>query len=612
MEIKKFGKFKLLKKIAQGGMAEIFLGCTGIPKTGYRFLVIKRVMSTRSENKDFKKMFQNEGKVAININHRNVISMFEFGFDENQFFICMEYISGRNLRQLAKKLVSLKKKLSIEQSVYIINNVCLGLDYVHNCTDGETGTTLGIIHRDVSPQNVMVAFSGDIKLIDFGIVKLENADGTKSGVLKGKFEYMSPEQVRGQHLDRQTDIFSLGSVFWELLSGKKLFTGSDEMQILMKIRSCRIPDLKSLRPDIPPPLVSIVKKALHPDKKSRYRSLADMSNDLTVFLNKNYPHFTPNDFNSFIKEVYAEEILEERKTVKSFLKGLREYDKKMLIHTHSSASYTDSESTFIGSVDTTKTQEWEDEETCSSSEGTLSLVEPENSTQNKPTALTADVEQNLQASITETRFDDEVAPPTYKKIKKTAASSVSKKKPVFLSKIRQLNWRQGVKGGYKKKRRKNRFPFLVAGFVLTGLILFHFKPEIIKPLPHFVSHKVASLWNQLVDRSLNPPPSQRQVASSKDPFLKKGESPPVKSNAKSLLIQTHPSGAEVYINRKKQDGLTPFAVTVPFGERVYIEIRKKDYRPEKRTFTFSETKNRRLVISLTRRVIKNESPVIIK
>ena len=459
MKIKKFGNFKLLKRIAVGGMAEIFLGCTGSVKTGYKFVVIKRVMDTQSDNKEFKKMFQNEGKVVININHSNIASIFEFGFQEDQVFICMEYISGRNLRQLIKKLHSQKRKMSIEQCIYVMRDVCLGLDYVHHCTDSETGQPLNIIHRDVSPQNIMISFSGDVKVIDFGIAKVNNSEATKSGVLKGKFEYMSPEQVRGEELDKQTDIFSLGSVFWEMLAGRKLFTGGNEIQILRLIRSCRVPDLKEINADVPDEVVRIVNKALSLKKNIRYKTMADMANDLSVCLSEQYPKFTHTHFSSFIKDVYVEEILEERQNIKNYMEFLKRDEKRLSLGS-SSANYEDSTSelsTFIGQSKGKRNDPQDSTELTGVSDLSDLGIEEETSSQTLAT------EDASIGDITETQFHDEVEPDEDMTIRKSNASfsslydqsiSVRKSIPYWLSHRVQLKRRKIP----HIKKKKTRFP----------------------------------------------------------------------------------------------------------------------------------------------------------
>ena len=415
VKVSHFGKFKLLKQIARGGMAEIFLGCSGNVKSAHKFVVIKRILSVHSHNKEFNKMFQSEGKIAVNLNHSNICSIHEFGMEKNQYFICMEYISGRNIRQLLKKLKSQKKDLDPALCAHIMRNACNGLEYAHNCTDSITGQPLNIIHRDISPQNIMISFNGDVKVIDFGIAKIDDSESTKVGVLKGKFEYMSPEQVRGKDLDRQTDIFSLGNVLWEILAGKKLFTASNEIKLLKKIRDCQIPDLKKINPKVPDRLVEIVNKSLNPNKNLRYKTMAEMGNDISIFMNKFYPNFIQTSFSTFMKELYVEEILEERQSFKTYSQLLASnisQSKKQISSLSSNISdMSERSSTFIGYTQKTEASEEEtreeDEPYTQTSSPTQSSAADLQYTMTQ-TEQTQDEPQSAYQEVTKTEFDDKL------------------------------------------------------------------------------------------------------------------------------------------------------------------------------------------------------------
>jgi eukaryotic-like serine/threonine-protein kinase len=186
-QIESFGKYLLLEKLASGGMAEVYLakstGANGVSK----FLAIKKILPQYSDDPDFVKWFNEEAKIAVNLNHGNVVSIYDFGHELRQFYLVMEYVEGKNLRQLTNELKKMGLAFGIEHIVYIIKEVAAGLDHAHRCIDGSTGKPLNIIHRDMSPQNIMVSFEGEIKVIDFGIAKTDVQDqGTKGGQLKGK------------------------------------------------------------------------------------------------------------------------------------------------------------------------------------------------------------------------------------------------------------------------------------------------------------------------------------------------------------------------------------------------------------------------------------------
>ena len=209
--------------------------------------------------------------------------------------------------------------LPLEHIVYIVKEIASGLDYAHRCLDGVTGRPLNIIHRDISPQNVMINFEGEVKIVDFGIAKAANQlEKTMAGTLKGKFSYMSPEQAYAKSVDHRTDIFSLGIILWELLANKRLFSASNEIEVLKKVQKCLIPDIKQINPFIHPILEKILLKTLEASTKMRYQRSESLYKDLNKFLNQKYPDFSSHDFSSFIRELYNEETHEIKKRLVTY------------------------------------------------------------------------------------------------------------------------------------------------------------------------------------------------------------------------------------------------------------------------------------------------------
>ncbi|MCB9084764.1 MAG: protein kinase [Bdellovibrionaceae bacterium] len=316
-----FGKYILLEKLAAGGMAEVFLarspGAGGIGK----FVAIKRILPQFSDSQEFIDMFKDEAKIAINLSHSNIVSIYEFGVEKAQFFLVMDYVEGRNLRQILNKMKKANTQFSIDQIVYVCKEVAAGLDHAHRCLDGTTGKPLNITHRDMSPQNVMVSYEGEVKIVDFGIAKAESQlETTRAGTLKGKFGYMSPEQAEGQPVDLRTDIFSLGIVLWELLANDRLFIANNEINTLRKIRDCQVPSLRKINPNIHAELERIVQKALARDRNLRYQTAAAMHRDLNRYLNRQFPDFSPHDYSVFVKTLFADEILETRRRLIEYAK----------------------------------------------------------------------------------------------------------------------------------------------------------------------------------------------------------------------------------------------------------------------------------------------------
>ncbi len=313
-----------------GGMAEVYLaknqGASGIAK----FVAIKRILPQFSENPEFVDMFKAEAKIAVNLSHSNVVSIYEFGVEKSQFFLVMDFVDGRNLRQMLNKMKKNNASFSTEQILHLIKEVAAGLDHAHRCLDSATGKPLLITHRDMSPQNIMVSFEGEVKIVDFGIAKAESQiETTRAGTLKGKFGYMSPEQAEGLPVDLRTDIFSLGIVLWELIANDRLFIANNEMNTLRKIRDCNVPSLRKINPSVPQELERICNKALAKDRTLRYQTAAEFQRDLSRFLNRQYPDFSPHDFSSSVKTLYSEEILESRKKQVEFAQssvGLKKED----------------------------------------------------------------------------------------------------------------------------------------------------------------------------------------------------------------------------------------------------------------------------------------------
>ncbi|MFN7262435.1 MAG: serine/threonine protein kinase [Pseudobdellovibrionaceae bacterium] len=312
-----FGKYLLLERVAAGGMAEVFLAK---PQSEIgKFLAIKRILPQYSSNQDFTDMFREEAKIAMNLSHSNIVSIFEFGMEKGQLFLVMDFVKGQNLRQVLNHLKKISKSFSVDQILFIAKEVAAGLDAAHRCLDNSTGKPLNITHRDMSPQNIMLSFDGEVKIVDFGIAKAESQmEQTRAGTIKGKFGYMSPEQAEGQEVDPRTDIFSLGIVIWELLAGDRLFTASSEAGTLKKIRECQIPSLRKLNPKVDEELERIVNKSLAKDKSLRYQTAAAFHKDLNKYLNTKFPEFSQQDFSHFIKSSYSQMFLELTNKLKEF------------------------------------------------------------------------------------------------------------------------------------------------------------------------------------------------------------------------------------------------------------------------------------------------------
>ncbi len=279
----RFGKYLLLDRIAVGGMAEVFVAKAFGVEGFERLLAIKKILPTMGEDPEFISMFVDEARIAVQLSHANIVQILELGKHDENLYIAMEYIAGRDVRQVLERFRKRGRPMPVPQACLIIAKVCEALDYAHRKHDAQ-GRALGIVHRDVSPQNVLVSYEGDIKLIDFGIAKAESRlQKTQAGILKGKFSYMSPEQVRGLPIDHRSDVFAVGVVLWELLTGEKLFTGDSDFAVLEKVRQGLVPPPRQLNPAIPETLQNVVLKALAAESNVRYQWASELHDDLMRF-----------------------------------------------------------------------------------------------------------------------------------------------------------------------------------------------------------------------------------------------------------------------------------------------------------------------------------------
>ena len=267
-----FGPYQLIERIAAGGMAEIFkartFGQSGFEKT----LAIKRLHPRYTQHPEFVEMLKEEAKIAVGLSHANIIQIFDLGRVQEHFYIAMEFLNGRDLNQLIGRMKTQGEQPSLEIIIFIISEICAGLDYAHRQRD-QSGQLLRLIHRDISPQNIMISSEGEIKIVDFGIAKTKATNlETEAGTLKGKFCFMSPEQSSGRRLDHRTDIFSAGILMYELLCNRPMYEDRQDADLLQQVRRAQYTPIEILRPDLPKSIVKVLGKALAVRKEDRFPS----------------------------------------------------------------------------------------------------------------------------------------------------------------------------------------------------------------------------------------------------------------------------------------------------------------------------------------------------
>jgi serine/threonine protein kinase len=310
-----FGKYYLTEKIATGGMAELYrakrIGVAGFEK----LLVIKKILPHLSLHEEFVSMFINEAKIAAQLTHTNIAQIFDLGKIEDSYYIAMEYVWGKDLKAVLKKGKEKKLPVSMEHALQIVSKACAALDYAHKKKDLK-GHELNLIHRDVSPQNIIISYEGDVKIVDFGIAKAASkTSDTRTGVLKGKIAYMSPEQAWGRPIDRRSDIFSLGIVLYELLTGEMLFKGDTDLNTLEKVRDAKVIPPTKFNKEIPMEIENILLKALAKEPQERYQSASEMQNDLEAYIHANKTMPGTLNLQNYMHTLFKDEMEAEAKAL---------------------------------------------------------------------------------------------------------------------------------------------------------------------------------------------------------------------------------------------------------------------------------------------------------
>lgn len=305
------GKYELLRKIASGGMAEVYLakqtGLVGFEK----LVVIKRILPHLAENEEFVRMFLDEARTAADLRHTNVVQIYEVGEDQGTYYIAMEFLHGQDLRRILRRQLEQRGRIPLQHGLQMIIDAAAGLHYAHQKSD-LSGQPLGIVHRDISPQNIITTYDGTSKIVDFGIAKAASQSvETRSGVLKGKYSYMSPEQASGETLDQRTDQFALGIVAYELTTATRLFKYPNEIMTLHAIIECRVTPPAHVLRGFPVDLSDIIMRSLSKNREDRYPHLGEFIEDIEDFMAREGMVHSPQRVSGYMQELFAEDIAEE-------------------------------------------------------------------------------------------------------------------------------------------------------------------------------------------------------------------------------------------------------------------------------------------------------------
>ncbi len=304
-------RYRVLDKIAAGGMAEVFraesAGLEGFKKT----VAIKRVLPHLSEKKQFIGMFLDEARLSAHLSHSNCVQVFDIGVGDNTYFIVMEYVDGSDLKGVIESLKESGQRMPVEEACLICVRICEGLAYAHELSDS-SGRSMQIVHRDMSPPNVLLTRYGEVKIVDFGLAKANSQlEESEPGIIKGKFGYLSPEAAQGKEVDARTDVFAVGIILWELLAGKRLFQGSTDLETVRLVQKATVPNIRGIRPDLHEHVARVVDRALAGDPNQRYQSARDLGRDLNQALFE-----LPRAVSSFDIAKLVEPVQRKRSTAK--------------------------------------------------------------------------------------------------------------------------------------------------------------------------------------------------------------------------------------------------------------------------------------------------------
>jgi eukaryotic-like serine/threonine-protein kinase len=299
------GRYVLEKRLASGGMAEIFLAHQAGPAGFQKEVVVKRILRHLASDQKFVEMFLDEARLAAKLSHPNVVQIFDFGEAGGDYFIAMEYVEGWDLEAIIERSIQLRRSIHPAICARIMADACTGLDYAHRFTD-RSGQAVGLVHRDISPQNIRLSTSGQVKVMDFGIAKARSSSNkTQTGAVKGKLSYMSPEQIMAQDLDGRSDIFALGIVLYEMLTSQRPFGHESELLAISAIMNQQPRSVSELSPSTPAELEQIVLRCLAKDRNHRFQTCSELQLALEQYLRSEGVLLTARDVSEYLQDLFS-------------------------------------------------------------------------------------------------------------------------------------------------------------------------------------------------------------------------------------------------------------------------------------------------------------------
>ena len=296
-------RYRVIDRLEAGGMAEVFRG-EAVSVQGFKKQVaIKRVLPHLAQNKSFIRMFLDEARLGARLNHANIVTVFDIGAADNTYFIVMEFVDGANLKTVLEALKKTGLRPGLKEMLYIGLEICKGLSHAHNLRD-ENGTPLHIVHRDISPPNILITRGGEVKVTDFGLAKATTQlEKTDPGVVKGKFSYLSPEAALGKEVDARADVFAVGILIWEALAGRRLFLGESDYETVKKVQRAEVPSLRTFNKDVDDELDALLKKSMARDRDERYSSSQELGDAIADYLFRHRLKVTSYDIGRMMQGV---------------------------------------------------------------------------------------------------------------------------------------------------------------------------------------------------------------------------------------------------------------------------------------------------------------------
>ncbi len=294
-------RYRPLFKLDSGGMAEVYVAEAESMAGFKKKVAIKRILPNLLKDERFVRMFLDEARLSLHLSHANIVSVFDIGKSSSTYFIVMEYVDGVNLKAVLLDLARRRASCPVHMTVWILNEILKGLDYAHRLRDPEDGRELGIVHRDISPPNILVSWNGEVKLTDFGLAKASTQlESTDPGVVKGKFSYLSPEAASGLEVDARADIFAVGILAFEMLTAQRLFLGESDYETVQLVRGAEVPCIADINPEVTPEFEKIIRRSLAKAPEDRYQTASEFADDLLAFLFSRSLKVSSRDLSDFI------------------------------------------------------------------------------------------------------------------------------------------------------------------------------------------------------------------------------------------------------------------------------------------------------------------------